>query len=119
MDHSIDRFKFIQPKGTLELLLQPPQQLGWTVYPERKPMEVCMWASVCIILVSILYQLLQSTVNEFPLNPLYSSCSMSVYAEIGVAKKPLHCPIELTGIIPAKTVYIIRSLPPSAPSSNS
>ena len=44
---------------------------------------------------------------------------MSVYAEIGVAKKPLHCPIELTGIIPAKTVYIIRSLPPSPPSSNS
>ena len=42
LDHSIDRFKFIQPKGTLELLLQPPQQLGWTVYPEREPMQVCM-----------------------------------------------------------------------------
>ena len=72
--------------------------------------------------------MLQSTVNEFPSNPFYSSCSMSVYAEIGVAKKPLHCPIELTGIIPAKTVFIIRSppsyappsyAPPSAPSSNS
>ena len=41
LDRSIDTFKFIQPKGTLELLLQPPKQLGWTVYPEREPMEVC------------------------------------------------------------------------------
>ena len=68
-------------------------------------------------------QLLQSTVNEFPLNPLYSSCSMSVYAKVGVAQDPLHCPIKLIGIDPSKTVYIIRSPPPSAPppapSSNS
>ena len=42
LDNSIDRFKFIQPKGTLKLLLKPPQQLGWTVHPERKPMKVCM-----------------------------------------------------------------------------
>ena len=48
---------------------------------------------------------------------------MSVYAKVGVAQDPLHCPIKLTGIDPSKTVYIIRSLPPSAPpaapSSNS
>ena len=71
---------------------------------------------------SILYQLLQSTVDEFPLNPLYSSCSMSVYAKIGDAKEPLYCPIKLTGIDPAITAYIIRSPPPlhlpPAPSSN-
>ena len=39
---------------------------------------------------------------------------MSVYAEIGVAKKPLHCPIKLTGINPPKTVYINR--PPTSSS---
>ena len=38
---------------------------------------------------------------------------MSVYAEPGVAKKPLHCPIKLTGIIPSKTVFINRPLPSS------
>ena len=43
---------------------------------------------------------------------------MSVYAEVAVAKKPLHCPIKLTGIIPSKTVFINRPLPPP-PSSNS
>ena len=31
---------------------------------------------------------------------------MAVYAEIGVAKKPLCCPIELTGIDPEATIYI-------------
>ena len=54
-----------------------------------------------IILFSNLYQLLQLTVNEFPLNPLYSNCSMSVYAKVGVAQDPLHCPINLTGIDPS------------------
>ena len=42
-----------------------------------------------------------------------SSIHISVYAEIGVAKKPLHCPIELIGIDPKTTVYINRSPPPS------
>uniref|UniRef100_A0A1X7SXR5 Uncharacterized protein n=1 Tax=Amphimedon queenslandica TaxID=400682 RepID=A0A1X7SXR5_AMPQE len=74
-------------------------QLGWTVDPDREPME-----------------LFQSTIDHFPLNPLYSSCSMSVYAEIGVAKKPLHCPIKLTGIDPSKIVYINKS-PPALPPS--
>ena len=40
---------------------------------------------------------------------------MSVYAEIGVAKKPLHCPIKLTGIDPFKIVYINKSPPPALP----
>ena len=35
-----------------------------------------------------------------------------MYAEIGVAKKPLHCPIELTGIDPDTTICINRSPPP-------
>ena len=43
---------------------------------------------------------------------------MSVYAEIGVAKKPLHCPIKLTGIDPLKIVYINKS-PPALPLSMS
>ena len=41
---------------------------------------------------------------------------MSVYAEVGVAKKPLHCPIELTGIDPETTIYINRPPPPLPPS---
>ena len=41
---------------------------------------------------------------------------MSVYAEVGVAKRPLHCPLNLKGISPAKTVYIIRSPPQPPPS---
>ena len=36
---------------------------------------------------------------------------MSVYAEPGVAKKPLHCPIKLTGVDPETTTYINRPLP--------
>ena len=58
----------------------------------------------------------QSRVDQFPLTPSYATCSMSVYAEIGVAKKPLHCPIELTGIDPSMTIYIDRCPPP--PSSS-
>ena len=44
---------------------------------------------------------------------------MAVYAKVGVAQDPLHCPIKLTGINAPKTVYINRPLPPPAPSSNS
>ena len=43
---------------------------------------------------------------------------MSVYAEPGVAQKPFHCPIKLTGIDPETTIYINRP-PPAPPSSNS
>ena len=43
---------------------------------------------------------------------------MTVYAEPGVAKEPLRCPIKLTGIDPETTTYIIRP-PPPAPLSNS
>ena len=42
---------------------------------------------------------------------------MAVYVEFGVAKKPLCCPIELTGIDPETTICINLPLPP--PSSNS
>uniref|UniRef100_A0A1X7TH11 Uncharacterized protein n=1 Tax=Amphimedon queenslandica TaxID=400682 RepID=A0A1X7TH11_AMPQE len=101
-DNIADLFKFIQPNGTLKMTLQTTQlQLGWTVYPDRKPME-----------------LFQSTIDYFPLNPLYSSCSMSVYAKPGIAQDPLHCPIELTGIDPLKVVYINKS-PPALPPSMS
>ena len=41
--------------------------------------------------------------------------SFQVYAEPGVAKEPLHQPLQITGITRTKTVYINR--PP--PSSNS
>uniref|UniRef100_A0A1X7T697 Uncharacterized protein n=1 Tax=Amphimedon queenslandica TaxID=400682 RepID=A0A1X7T697_AMPQE len=58
--------------------------------------------------------LLQSRVDLFPLNPSYATCSVSVYAEIGVAKKPLHCPIDLIGIDPDTTICINRSPPPSS-----
>ena len=43
---------------------------------------------------------------------------MSVYAEAGIAKKPLHCPLKLTGVTPSKTVYINQT-PPVPPLSNS
>ena len=53
-----------------------------------------------------------------------SSCSIdiTVYAKPGIAEDPLHCPIELTGVTPSKTIYINRPLPSSPaapPSSNS
>ena len=52
----VDSFKFVQPNGVLQLLLQTPQQLGWSVNPERKPMKVhvyidrtyCITMCVCI-----------------------------------------------------------------------
>ena len=47
---------------------------------------------------------------------------MSVYAKLGVAQDPLHCPINLTGVDPETTIYIIRPPPASVaapPSSNS
>ena len=55
--------------------------------------------------------------DKFPLNPLHSRCSMSVYAKAGIAQEPLHCPIKLTGIDPETTIYINRRLPssPAAP----
>ena len=52
--------------------------------------------------------------DKFPTNPLHSRCSMSVYAEFGIAQEPLHCPIKLTGINPEATIYINRPLPSSS-----
>ena len=37
-----------------------------------------------------------------------------MYAKPGIAKDPLHCPIELTGIDPDTTICINRSPPPSS-----
>ena len=65
------------------------------------------------------YQIFQSTVDKFPSNPLYTSCSVVVYAKPGIVQDPLCCPIELTGIDPETTICINRPLPPSPPSSNS
>ena len=62
----------------------------------------------------LLLQIHQYVVDEFIDNPMCSSIHISVYAEIGVAKKPLHCPIELTGIDPSKIIYINRTPPPSS-----
>ncbi|XP_019855754.1 PREDICTED: uncharacterized protein LOC109584435 [Amphimedon queenslandica] len=102
LGNDVDFFKFSEPNGKLLLLLETTQlQLGWTVDPDREPME-----------------LFQSTIDHFPLNPLYSSCSMSVYAKPGIAQDPLHCPIKLTGIDPSKIVYINKS-PPALPPSMS
>ena len=36
----VDFFNFVQPNGVLQLHLQTPQQLGWSVNPEREPMKV-------------------------------------------------------------------------------
>ncbi|XP_019851534.1 PREDICTED: uncharacterized protein LOC109581660 [Amphimedon queenslandica] len=98
-DDVVDSFKFIQPNGTLELTLNTERQVGWTVNPIRSPMK-----------------LYQSRVDQFPLTPSYATCSISVYAKPCIAKNPLHCPIELTGIDPSMTIYIDRCPPPS-PSS--
>ncbi|XP_019861688.1 PREDICTED: uncharacterized protein LOC109590207 [Amphimedon queenslandica] len=95
-DDVVDSFKFIQQNGTLELTLHTVQQVGWIVNPIRNPMK-----------------LFQSRVDQFPLTLSYATCSISVYAEIGVAKKPLHCPIKLTGIDPSMTIYIDRCPPPT------
>ena len=51
----------------------------------------------------------------FQSEPIRNSIDMSVYVEVGVAKKPLHCPIKLTGIDPKTTVYINQPLPPPPP----
>uniref|UniRef100_A0A1X7SX24 Uncharacterized protein n=1 Tax=Amphimedon queenslandica TaxID=400682 RepID=A0A1X7SX24_AMPQE len=106
-DDIADYFKFIQPNGTLKLTLQKTQlQLGWTVNPDREPMELC-----------------QSTIEHFSScpSPSYATCSISVYAKPGIAQDPLHCPIKLTGIDPSKIVYINKSpvLPPSMSSTTS
>ena len=57
--------------------------------------------------------------DKFQDDPIGSSLLLSVYAEPGIAKKPLNCPIEIAGIDPETTIYIIRLPPPPLPSSNS
>ena len=52
----------------------------------------------------------------FQSEPIRNSIDMSVYAKVGIAQDPLHCPIKLTGIDPEATVYINRPLPPPPPS---
>ena len=39
-DDVVDSFSFVQPNGCLQLLLQTPQEPGWTVNPDRKPLKV-------------------------------------------------------------------------------
>ena len=39
-DDVVDSFSFVQPNGYLQLLLQTPQEPGWTVNPDRKPLKV-------------------------------------------------------------------------------
>ena len=39
----VDSFYFIQPNGFLQLLLQTPQEPGWTVNPDREPLKVKLW----------------------------------------------------------------------------
>ena len=51
----------------------------------------------------------------FQSEPIRNSIDMSVYVEVNVAKKPLHCPIKLTGIDPETTIYINRPLLPPPP----
>ncbi|XP_019851660.1 PREDICTED: uncharacterized protein LOC109581740 isoform X1 [Amphimedon queenslandica] len=100
-DGPIVSFKYNQPDGILQLCLQdtPSLESGWTVHPDQSPMQIH-----------------QYVVDKFIDNPMCSSIHISVYAETGVAKKPLHCPIELTGIDPSKIVYINKS-PPAPPLS--
>ncbi|XP_019854246.1 PREDICTED: uncharacterized protein LOC109583372 [Amphimedon queenslandica] len=96
-DGPIVPFKYNEPDGVLQLCLQdtPSLESGWTVYPDQSPMQIH-----------------QYVVDKFIDNPMCSSIHISVYAEIGVAKKPLHCPIKLTGIDPSKIIYINR-MPPA------
>lgn len=52
--------------------------------------------------------------EQFPVDPVYSSCSYLVNACLhgpGAAKESLHCGIQLFGIDPLLTIYINRSLP--------
>ena len=49
--------------------------------------------------------------DKFQDDPMCSSIHMSIYAEVGVAKKPLHYPIKLAGIDPSRTIFINRPLP--------
>ena len=39
-DDVVDFFSFVQPNGCLQLLLQTPQEPGWTVNPDREPLKV-------------------------------------------------------------------------------
>ena len=39
-DDVVDSFSFVQPNGCLQLHLQTPQEPGWTVNPDRKPLKV-------------------------------------------------------------------------------
>ena len=52
----------------------------------------------------------------FQSEPIRNSIDMSVYAKVGIAQDPLHCPIKLTGIDPEATIYINRPLPHPPPS---
>ena len=46
VDNVVYSFKFVQPNGTLRLILETSQLLGWTVDPHMEPMMVY----TCIIL---------------------------------------------------------------------
>ncbi|XP_011405977.2 PREDICTED: uncharacterized protein LOC105313890 [Amphimedon queenslandica] len=89
-------FKYNQPDGILQLCLQdtPSLESGWTVHPDQSPIQIP-----------------QYVVDKFIDNPMCSSIHISVYAKPGIAKDPLHCPIELIGIDPSKIIYINRTPP--------
>uniref|UniRef100_A0A1X7SQB9 Uncharacterized protein n=1 Tax=Amphimedon queenslandica TaxID=400682 RepID=A0A1X7SQB9_AMPQE len=95
----VPAFKYNEPDGILQLCLQdtPSLESGWTVYPDQSPMQIR-----------------QYVVDKFIDNPMCSSIHISVYAKPGIAKDPLHCPIELTGINLSKIIYIDRTPPPSS-----
>ncbi|XP_019854901.1 PREDICTED: uncharacterized protein LOC100636542 [Amphimedon queenslandica] len=95
-DFVVDTFNFIEPNGSIQLILSNNEQEGWTVHASREQMK-----------------LLKSTIDNFSSNPLYSSFSMNVHAKVGVAQDPLHYPIDIIGIDPEKTVFINRHPPPS------
>ncbi|XP_019851912.1 PREDICTED: uncharacterized protein LOC109581880 [Amphimedon queenslandica] len=101
-DCPIVPFKYNEPDGILQLCLQdtPSLESGWTVHPDQSPMQIH-----------------QYVVDEFINDHMCSSIHISVYAKPGIAKDPLHCPIELTGIDPTIIIYINRSPPPSSMSS--
>ena len=113
-DDVVDFFSFVQPNGCLQLLLQTPQEPGWTVNPDREPLKVKWQIRYSLI---ALCSCSSQELIKFLSTPSYSTC-MSVYAKPGIVQDPLHCPIELTGIDPETTIYINRP-PPPAPSSNS
>ena len=68
-DDVVDSFSFVQPNGCLQLLLQTPQEPGWTVNPDREPLKV-KWQIYKILLNCFMYSCSSQELTSFP-QPLH------------------------------------------------